>query len=62
MPAEVPSNKPRLSSAELLLQLAPYNLDLNKHKVIVVGIRGCYSKLGATDKNDRGIYDDALFI
>lgn len=62
MPVEVPSTKPRLSSAELLEKLAPFNLDLNKHKVIVVGIRGYYSKLGASKKNERGIYDDALFI
>lgn len=64
MPKRIlPSNKPRLSSSELHEKLNPYDLERTLHPVIVVGIRGYYLKtMGDPASNDRGIYDDALFI
>lgn len=56
----LPPSKPRLASSEV-------EKIIRRHKVIdpvvVVGIRGYYlQSMGDPTKNDRGIYDDALFI
>jgi lysozyme len=62
-PAIVPGAKPRLSSTELRRRLDPFGIDRAAHPVVVVGIRGYYrDTLGKPGLNDRGIYDDALFI
>ena len=56
----LPPSKPRLASSEV-------EKIIRRHKVIdpvvVGGIRGYYRQtMGDPTKNDRGIYDDALFI
>jgi lysozyme len=59
----VPATQPRLSSEDLLARIAPFGIDRDKHPVIVAGVRGYYlNSMGEPGKNDRGIYDDALFI
>ena len=63
MPATVPTTTPRLSYTKLRELITPYNLDTLKYPLFIVGIRGYYlNMLGAAGVNDRGIYDDALFI
>ncbi len=59
----VPPGKPRLSSQELERLLRPFSLDRTRYPFIVVGIRGYYKNtMGAPGVNDRGIYDDAIFV
>jgi len=60
---EMPGSKPQLSQAGLAEKLKPFGLDRSKHPLVVVGIRGYYrDTMGAPGVNDRGMYDDALFI
>jgi hypothetical protein len=59
----VPSERPRLSSTELRTRLAAFDIDRSKYPLVVVGVRGYYRKsMGAPAVNDRGIYDDAIFV
>jgi hypothetical protein len=53
---------PKLTKDELLQKIGG-RLDLSAEKCCIVGIRGYYlNSLGAEGENDRGIYDDAIFI
>lgn len=59
----IPQNKPRLSSEELKGRISGFYIDRNKYPLILIGIRGYYlNTMGEKNKNDRGIYDDAIFI
>jgi hypothetical protein len=66
MPTPIPISRPRLTRTALIKRLADHTLanEIDPDKeLIIVGIRGYYKKtMGDPTKNDRGIYDDALFI
>lgn len=71
MTAAIPSTRPRLSRqalADLLVaKLSPAELETieneARHPLLIVGVRGYYrDTLGKPGANDRGIYDDAVFV
>lgn len=60
---EKPASRPQMSREDLAAKLAPFVIDRVKYPLIVVGIRGYYrDTMGVPGVNDRGIYDDAIFI
>lgn len=60
---QLPRSKPHMSQAELDSKVAALGLDRSGHPFVVAGIRGYYRNLlGAPGVNDRGLYDDALFL
>lgn len=60
---QVPSTKPKLTRNELIAMIKSTYPNFIFPKVLFVGIRGYYKKsLGDPTKNDRKIYDDAIFI
>lgn len=60
---EKPSAKPRLARAELLEKIASFGIDRAKYPLIAVGIRAYYrDTMGLPGVNDRGMYDDAIFL
>jgi hypothetical protein len=59
----IPASRPQLTQQELAQRLQSYGIDRTKYPLIVVGIRGYFrDSMGAPGVNDRGIYDDAIFI
>lgn len=58
-----PDEKPRLGSSALHAMLDPLGIDRQVHPLVVVGYRGYYrDSMGAPGVDDRGIYDDAIFV
>lgn len=58
----VPASRPQLSREEAL-KLIHERFPGYKGGVVVLGVRGYYrDTMGKPGKNDRGIYDDALFV
>lgn len=56
------SGQPKMTKEDVLKEMSSYP-ELNNYKVKVLSIRGYYKKsMGDPGKNDRGIYDDAMFI
>ncbi|GAO43812.1 hypothetical protein [Flavihumibacter petaseus] len=56
----VPSSRPQLTKEAALEKVAAFSVP---EKVILLGIRGYYrDTMGEKGKNDRGIYDDAIFV
>lgn len=61
MPSIVPASRPKLTQMEAEAMLTPFNL--SEYPVRLLGIRGYYKRtMGNPVQNDRGIYDDAIFI
>lgn len=60
----IPCTRPRLSSAELWELLPPEAKahDFNRVPLLAVGIPGYYGSMGQRPGNERGIYDDAIFL
>lgn len=58
-----PNNVPQMSRERIEELIKPFNVDRQKYPILIVGIRGYYlNTMGEIGKNDRGIYDDAIFI
>lgn len=52
-----------MNQADLAAKLAAYNIDRTTYPLVVVGIRGYFKDtMGVPGVNDRGMYDDAIFI
>ena len=57
----LPASQPKLSHVDALRLIEPFNL--SQYAVKLLGVRGYYKKtLGNPLANDRGIYDDAIFV
>lgn len=63
MSVAVPATRPRLAKADVQRRIARLGIDRARYPLVVLGIRGYYAdSMGAPGRNDRGIYDDAIFI
>lgn len=59
----LPAARPQLTQAELRAAIAPFKIDRTQYPLVVVGVRGYYrDTMGKPGANDRGVYDDAIFI
>lgn len=59
----LPAAKPRLSSTLLKNKLREKGYNIDSFPLILIGIRGYYlQSMGNKTKNDRGIYDDAIYV
>lgn len=53
--------KPQITKEKLLKLLTKYDVNLEKEKFLIFGIRGYYlNTYGVKGKNDRGVWDDAI--
>jgi len=58
----IPDNTPQLALEKVRQRMKENGLT-NEQIVVLVGLRGYYrDTMGVPGKNDRGIYDDAIFI
>jgi hypothetical protein len=58
-----PPSKPKQSREESLSMLVQAGIPLSTVKVALIGVRGYYrDTMGKPGTNDRGIYDDAIFL
>jgi hypothetical protein len=59
----VPAERPRKSREELDGLVSGFKINRDAFPLIVIGVRGFYrDSMGAPGVNDRGIYDDAIFV
>lgn len=62
MPKFVPATRPRRSYTDVMAIAQALGIE-SEEKVFVVGVRGYYrDTMGLADRNDLGIYDDAVFL
>lgn len=58
-----PATKPKMTFAELLPKIQAFNLDIEKYPLYLVAVRGYYlNSMGKAGANDRGLYDDSIFV
>jgi lysozyme len=63
MPAALPTSKPRVTREQLMAAIRQRHPDFKPGELTIVGVRGYYrDTLGAVGRNDRAMYDDALFV
>lgn len=63
MGVAVPKSKPQMKREVLEERIKSFNIDREKYCPLFVGVRGYYlDSLGDEGENDRGMYDDAMFI
>ena len=65
MSAARPAARPKMSRSELMSHVLSQTADrtLLHAPLLIVGVRGYYrDTMGAKGRNDRAIYDDALFV
>lgn len=58
----IPPSKPRMGFSELKPKVEAAGLRLDQHALFVVGVRGYYANTMGVPGNERGIYDDAIFL
>lgn len=62
-PVARPVSRPKAIGADVVARVVKAHPDAMTWPVLLVGVRGYYRDgLGAKGTNDRGIYDDALFL
>jgi lysozyme len=54
--------RPNILNAKPQILIDSFGIDREKYPVVLLGIRGYYSKRGLTKGNDRNIFDDAIFV
>jgi hypothetical protein len=59
----LPKARPQASRDQVYALITERGVDRSKYPVVIVGVRGYYlDSMGEPGKNDRMIYDDAIFI
>ena len=59
----IPKTRPMAPRTEIERIINESDIDRSMNPVVIVGIRGYYrDTMGDVGKNDRGLYDDALFL
>ena len=62
MSVAVPSSRPKMTEDAARAKLLEMGVD-SSHKIAILGVRGYYADtIGEPNKNDRNVYDDALFV
>lgn len=63
MASTLPASRPQMTKEQLLAKIAAAHPDFKLPEFLIVGMRGYYlDTMGVKGKNDRKIYDDAIFL
>lgn len=57
----IPTDRPKLTEADAR-KIVRAKLGANAPKLVLIGVRGYYSKMGSTPNNDINLYDDAMIV
>jgi hypothetical protein len=61
MSSILPTTRPKLTRADAD-KIVKAKFGAQAPKLVILGVRGYYSKMGATPGNDINLYDDAIFV